>query len=231
MKKILLISLLLLSVSLKSYSQDKFASEWNIGVSFGTTYSSMSIVPSNAKLNFKTKSIPQYQGGISIRYVSEKNVGLIGELNYSQMGWETKFSDETLVANKHQHTLNYISIPILTHIYFGDKTRFFFNLGPQLGILLSDKEKTNDAFDEWLTTADEDAYSTDLYGLKAQKKIDYGITAGMGVELHTGIGNIALEGRYYMGFGDIYDNSKRDPYSRSANRVISAKLTYYIKAF
>ena len=173
----------------------------------------------------------QYQGGISVRYISDKNVGLIGELNYSQMGWETKFADETLVANKHQHMLNYISIPLLTHIYFGDKTRFFFNLGPQIGILLSDKEKTNDAFDEWLVTADTTVYSTDLYGLKAQKKIDYGITAGMGVEIRTGIGNFALEGRYYMGFGDIYNNKKQDPYSRSANRVISVKLTYYIKAF
>lgn len=231
MKKILLISLLLLLVSLKSYSQNKFGSEWNIGLSFGTTYSSMSIVPSNAKLNFGTKSIPQYQGGISLRYISEKNVGLIGEVNYSQMGWKTKFPDEKLAANKHQHILNYISIPILTHIYFGDKTRFFFNLGPQLSILLNDKEKTNDAFDKWLSTADKNDYSTELYGLKAQKKIDYGITAGMGVEVRSGIGNFALEGRYYMGFGDIYDNSKRDPYSRSANRVISAKLTYYIKAF
>ena len=96
---------------------------------------------------------------------------------------------------------------------------------------MSDKEKTNDAFDEWLVTADTTVYSTDLYGLKAQKKIDYGITAGMGVEIRTGIGNFALEGRYYMGFGDIYNNKKQDPYSRSANRVISAKLTYYIKAF
>ncbi|TFD95387.1 PorT family protein [Dysgonomonas capnocytophagoides] len=231
MKKLLLISLLLLSVSLQSYGQNKFTPEWNIGVGFGPTFSSMSIVPTSTKLNFKTQSMMQYQGGISVRYISDKNVGLIGELNYSQMGWETKFADETLVANKHQHMLNYISIPLLTHIYFGDKTRFFFNLGPQIGILLSDKEKTNDAFDEWLVTADTTVYSTDLYGLKAQKKIDYGIIAGMGVEIRTGIGNFALEGRYYMGFGDIYNNKKQDPYSRSANRVISAKLTYYIKAF
>ncbi len=231
MKKLLLISLLLLSVSLQSFSQNKFAPEWNFGVGFGSTFSSMSIVPTNTTMNFKTKSIMQYQGGISVRYISEKNVGLIGELNYSQMGWETKFADESLAANKHQHLLNYISIPILTHIYFGDKTRFFFNLGPQIGILLNDKEKTNEAFDEWLVNKADSTFSTDLYGVKAQKKIDYGITAGMGVEIRTGIGNFALEGRYYMGFGDIYSNSKSDPYSRSANRVITAKLTYYIKPF
>lgn len=231
MKKILLINLLLLSVSLQSFGQNKFASEWNFGVGFGPTFSSMSIVPTNTTMNFKTKSVMQYQGGVSVRYISEKNVGLIGELNYSQMGWETKFSDESLAANKHQHLLNYISIPILTHIYFGDKSRFFFNLGPQIGILLSDKEKTNDEFDKWLTTVDDVTISTDLYGMKAQKKIDYGITVGMGVEIRTGIGNFALEGRYFMGFGDIYNNSKSDPYSRSANRVISAKLTYYVKPF
>ena len=113
MKKLLLISLLLLSVSLQSYGQNKFTPEWNIGVGFGPTFSSMSIVPTSTKLNFKTQSMMQYQGGISVRYISDKNVGLIGELNYSQMGWETKFADETLVANKHQHMLNYISIPLV----------------------------------------------------------------------------------------------------------------------
>lgn len=232
MKKCLLISFCLIGISLLGFGQDKFKSEWNVGVGFGPTFSSMSIVPTSTNLNFRTKSIQQFQGGVSVRYISEKNVGLIAELNYSQMGWKTDFRDENLVANQHQHTLNYITIPFLTHIYFGDKVRFFFNAGPQIGIMFSDKEKTNAAFDEWLATPpDSTNFSTDLYGLKAQRKIDYGITVGMGVELRTGVGNFALEGRYYMGFGDIYDNRKYDPYSRSANRVISAKLTYYIKAF
>lgn len=232
MKKTLLLSLSLLSISVLSYSQNKSSSEWNFGISLGSTFSSMSIVPNNSTLSFKTSSIQQFAGGLSVRYINEKNVGLIGEINYMQMGWKTKFADETLAANKHQHTLDYLTIPIFTHIYFGDKARVFFNLGPQIGILLSEKEKSNADFDKWLAEKpDQDVYSTDLYWQKAQQKIDYGLTAGMGFELRTGIGNFALEGRYYMGFGDIYKNKKQDPYSRSANRVILAKLTYFVKAF
>lgn len=59
-----------------------------------------------------------------------------------------------------------------------------------------------------------------------KNKIDYGITAGLGAEFSSSIGHIMLEGRYYYGLGDIYGNSKKDVFSRSANGVIVAKMTY-----
>lgn len=233
MKKNIFFILLLAMVGTSGYAQKEFSPEWNFGVGFGPTFSSMSIVPTNPVHNFKTQSILQFQGGLSARYITEKNLGVIAELNFAQQGWETKFPEE-LSANKHQHKLNYLEIPFMTHIYFGDKTRIFVNLGPQISFLLSDKETMNDDLKNWIATADSTTmatYSMAAYGRKAQTRIDYGLIGGLGLEFRTGIGNFALEGRYYMGFGDIYKNAKRDDYSRSANRVISAKLTYYIKPF
>jgi hypothetical protein len=57
------------------------------------------------------------------------------------------------------------------------------------------------------------------------------LTGGAGIELKTGIGIFNLEGRYYFGLGDIFNNRRGDNayFSRSAHRVISAKLTYYIQ--
>ena len=40
------------------------------------------------------------------------------------------------------------------------------------------------------------------------------------------IGHFVLEGRYYYGVGDMYGNSKKDPFSRSANSTIHIKLAY-----
>ena len=61
----------------------------------------------------------------------------------------------------------------------------------------------------------------------ALKKIDYGLTGGVGLELETGVGNLNLEGRYYFGLGDLFES--RRSLSRSAHRLIEAKLTYYIQ--
>lgn len=223
----LLFFLLTIAVS----GQDKqFKPEWNVGIGFGPTFSSISFETGSYIQGLPTKSKQQFSGGIAIRYLSEKNLGLIAELNYSQQGWEQDFPEEPQYS--HSHKLNYIELPILTHIYFGNKVRFVFNLGPKLSFLLSDSEEINKALADYLASGNfpESRPSYQYYHM-AERKIDYGLMAGMGIEIRTGVGNFMLEGRYTFGLGDIYNNSKADYFTRSANRVISAKLTYYVKLF
>lgn len=202
--------------------------EWNFGVGFGPTFSTLSIVENHTSNSIDNKNIQRFLFGVSARYISEKNLGLIVELNYSQQGWEEKF--DTDKNQKYIHKLNYLELPLLTHIYFGDKVRFFVNLGPKLSYLLSeDEEMTNVPLNG---SSDEEGNKiNNQYGRKANNKFDYGIMAGLGMELRTNVGNFALEGRYSFGLGDIFSNSKTDLFSRSANRMISAKLTYYMKLF
>ncbi|MDR3059086.1 MAG: porin family protein [Dysgonomonas sp.] len=219
---------LYLSFVLFTYAQKKeFKPEWNVGVGFGPTFSAVDFEP-----RVSTKNRMQYHGGIAIRYLSEKNLGVIAELNYSQQGWEQSFKNDNEKEFQHSHQLNYIELPILTHIYFGNKVRFVFNLGPKIGYLVSDSEKMNDPLAEFLASGNASSdFVTQQYYRLADKKIDYGLMAGLGLEFRTGIGSFTLEGRYTFGLGDIYKSSKADYFSRSANRVISAKLTYYVKLF
>lgn len=212
-------------------AQDKFASEWNIGVGFGPTFSSLSIEPA-----IDTKSKMQYFGGLAIRYISEKNLGLIAELNYSQQGWEQDFKkiQNNTTGFEYTQKLNYLELPILTHIYFGNKVRFFVNLGPKFGFLLSEDHIINDKLAYYLANIPEGetpSFQTEHFGKKAEKKFDYGLQAGAGVEFRSKIGHFALEGRYSFGLGDIYSSKKTDIFSRSANRVMAVKLTYYTKLF
>lgn len=215
-------------------AQDKFKPEWNIGVGFGPTFSSVDFLPTTGgNGSVDTKTWQQFHGGIAIRYISEKQLGIIAELNYTQLGWEQKFSEETKYLNAtYSRQLNYIEMPILTHIYFGNKVRFIFNLGPKISYLFSDKEEMSEALSDLLSNGNlPSGDATYQYYRDLDKKFDYGIMAGTGIEIRTGIGNFALEGRYYFGLSDIFNNSKSDYFGRSANRVISAKLTYYVKLF
>jgi hypothetical protein len=66
------------------------------------------------------------------------------------------------------------------------------------------------------------------HGKEVENKFDYGITAGAGLEVSTGIGHFLLEGRYYMGLSDFYKNSKRDFFERSAHSFIGIRLSYLI---
>ena len=63
--------------------------------------------------------------------------------------------------------------------------------------------------------------------MSVENKFDYGIAAGLGVELSLKhVGHFLLEGRYYYGLGNIYGDTKRDYFGKSNNSSIIVKLTY-----
>lgn len=235
-KAVLTLGICLIALS-TAYGQKDFKPYWNVGVGFGPTFSSVDFAESATSVGnaIKTKNLTQYHGGIAVRYITEKNLGFIVEMNYAQQGWEQDFSRMTDVKDKgfiHSHKTNYFEMPFLTHIYFGNKLRFVINLGPKISFLMSETEELNEALASYLGSGEAPStFVSHQYYRDLDKKFDYGILGGLGVELQTGVGNFMLEGRYYFGLADIYNNSKADYFSRSANRIISAKLTYYVKLF
>jgi len=172
-------------------------------------------------------------GGISAKYISEKYLGLLVEVNFAQRGWKESFDANSDYA--YTRTLNYLEIPLMTHVYAGNKVRFIFNIGPQIGILLGSSSDMSQALKEYVdvqtASAEEGEPIPEQRYDEANKKFDYGIIAGTGLQFKTGIGDFDLEGRYYFGLGDVFNNTVSDYYSRSAHRVIEAKLTYSIKIF
>lgn len=233
-KSTIILLTLLLSTAL--YCQSDFKSHWDIGVGFGPTFSSVDFAETNMGTTsaVSTKMLSQMHGGLGVRYISEKNLGFIVELNYTQQGWEQSFTGEVYRGRgfAHSRKMDYFEIPFLTHIYFGNKVRFIINLGPKIGFLMSEKEEISQELEDYLASGEAPANMvTNQYYKDADKKFDYGILGGMGVEYQSKIGKFSLEGRYYFGLADIYNNNKSDYFSRSAGRVISVRLTYYVKVF
>lgn len=198
-----------------------------IGVAGGLNLSQMDIQPS-----IRQKYLSGMNGGISIRYTSEKYFKMICaaqlEVNFAQRGWEEDFDDET--GNSYSRTLNYVEIPFFAHLAFGKEPRglqFFINLGPQIGFYLGDSEKY---IGNW-NIDNRPEHIRPIYGKAVQNKFEYGIAGGLGLELKTKAGNFFIEGRYYYGLSDIFKNSKTDDFGRSANTTISARLGYAIPIF
>lgn len=213
-KKIISTLILSLAIATGSQAQDKFKQELSVGPSFGTTFSSVSFTPT-----VKTKMLMGYTGGVTLRWNTEKNLGLQAELNFTQQGWEEQFDDP-----KYQYirTVNYIELPLFTHIYFGSKhVKVFLNLGPKLGYAIGEKTTEN-------LNGAEPNKSNEQHSIPIQQKFDWGICGGPGLEIRTSIGSFLLEGRYYYALGDVFHSRKEDPFPKSSNQVISAKITYLL---
>lgn len=205
---------LCLTIVAGSTAQTKFKPEFAVGGSFGTTFSSVSFTP-----RVYTKMKLGYTGGLTVRWNTEKNLGLQAELNFTQQGWDEKFDD---AAYKYSRTIDYIELPFLTHIYFGTKVfKFYVNLGPKIGYAFAEGE------DEVLNGAKPNK-TNEQHNMAIEQRFDWGLCGGPGIEIRTSIGYFLLEGRYYYALGDIYNSHKSDIFAKSASQVISAKITYLL---
>ena len=194
----------------------------SVGVRGGATFSKVTFRPS-----VREKFQPGMSMGVSVRYIEEKYFGIIGEVNFSQFGWKEDFSRETTGDYAYSHTMNYITIPFLSHIFFGNEpVRGFLNLGPQIGVLFSDKVSSSfDVNDLPPFTA---VLQVQQYYEPIKSKFDYGITGGIGMEVKLKRHSIIVEGRYYFGLNDFFENSKgKDAYFQaSAHQQIWAGISY-----
>lgn len=206
-------------------------SQWGLGVSGGITLNRVSFAPSVTQ---DMKISPSF--GLVARYTSEKYFSMICsiqfELNYANLGWKEDIisSHQQPLADTYKRDIHYIQLPILARLGIGKEKRGLMGYlvaGPQIGYAFSEKSIKGDI---WTLTPsgkpDRLGNINAQYDLPVERRFDYGITAGLGMELSTKIGHFMIEGRYYLGLSDIFGNSKKDPFSRSDNNTIYARMTY-----
>ncbi|MDY6408876.1 MAG: porin family protein [Prevotella sp.] len=227
-----------LLVSLSSFSQiGEHRNDLSIGVNGGYILSNVGFTP----------KVPQnFHGGmtmgVSVKYVCEKYFtticSLLGEINYASIGWKEDIKNAqeqpvintaTGVAEKYSRTINYIQMPLFAHLAWGKEERgmqFFVQAGPQFGLYLNESSDSN--FDiEKINIDDRSNTIVKQYSMKVERKFDYGIAAGAGVEYSVPkVGHFLLEARYYYGLGNIYHDSKRDYFGKSNIGNIVMKMTY-----
>lgn len=219
-----LILLLWVLIPLMAHAQiGKYRNDWAVGVSGGYTLNKISFNPT-----IKQKYHEGLTFGLSARYTCEKYFAMLCaiqvELNYTQLGWTENIE---LCTDTYKRNINYMQVPILAHLGFGKErggAKGFLVLGPQIGYVVSENEERGG---NWTLPLQRPNNITEQYDTKVQKKFEYGLTGGLGVDISTKSGHhFILEGRYYYALSDIFNNSKKDTFGRSANGAILAKLSY-----
>lgn len=222
-KHLLLIISLLAAVA--ATAQTHYVSHVHVGVHAGVSLAEMSFSPS-----VKQKFSQGMTGGVSLRYVEERHVGILAELNFTQRGWAENFEELPL---EYTRTLNYVDLPVMTHIFFGGRNfKGFINLGPQISYMIGSSISSNFDYENPKSNPDfpTKIRMTEQMAMDVKNKFDYGITAGVGMEAiirrrHC----VTLEARYYYGLGSIFPSTKKDTFSASRTMNIAVTLGYMFR--
>ena len=187
--------ILALLTTLLATSQVHYQGTIAVGGKAGATLSRVNFNPS-----VEQTMLPGMTAGVMFRYIEEKHFGLIAELNMTQRGWKEVFKDADY---KYSHQFTYLELPVMTHIFFGNKrVKGFFNLGPELNVMIANGIKSNF---EYKQAAEDDyfiqnARHTEQLTMDISNKLDYGICGGAGMELNlNNRKSLLLEGRFYYG--------------------------------
>lgn len=168
-------------------TETMYPKQVGIGLRLGSTFSMMKI-----DLPTTQSSTLEPNFGLIFNYIDKKTVGIQLELNYVTKNWQENPSADLIFDAK----MNYIEIPMLTTLHFGNKLKLLVNFGPYLSILLNETHSHN------ITTSSN---YLQFYENRNPKKGDFGMTGGAGLRYQTKIGLFQLEGRYAYGFQNLYD--------------------------
>lgn len=205
-------------------AQRAYSPELYLGIKGGSTLSKTLFTP-HVKQGWEQGAI----GGIVVRYTEEKLFGLIAEIDFEQRGWKEDFEGAPF---SYDRRLNYIQVPLLTHIYFGNRVKGFVNLGPTFGYMIGSKISSNFNYVDPSSIPDFPIRNRSItqMSLEIDNRFDYGIVGGLGVELTVARRHsIMIEGRYYFGIGNIFSSAKKDPFSASRNSSIAITAAYMFK--
>ncbi|MEP6647860.1 MAG: porin family protein [Saprospiraceae bacterium] len=153
-----------------------------VGIRAGVLVSRQDYNSGNLDINTKSKL------GLDLGLVADFPIGT-GEVLYisPEFHWLQKggkLEDLNGTVGEITSTLNYIEVPLLLKLRFGDQVGFMLFAGPSFGYLLDGKNSSND-------------FDVDFY-----KRIEIGVHAGGGIA----IGPLEIDLRYIYGVSNVSDS-------------------------
>lgn len=169
------------------------------------------------------------------------------ELQFAQKGFkyvvESYDSSPSLLKEQSKFKLNYIELPVLGSLQFGDAdVQVIINLGPYVGFGIGGKAKF--ISEDSKNPDDTDVNFTEEYDIKFGKPdsaelasgdlfvdnaFDFGFQAGLGLGVSAGPGYIVLEQRFVYGLLNLNDKPEGvDADVKSQNRSFYVSLGYTI---
>jgi len=154
-----------------------------------------------------------------LRYVGEPHLGVQLEVAYDQRGWAEV---QDALSTRYTRQIDYLDLAIFSHLSVGKGVvRPFLLLGSYLSYPIGETE-TIPA--DW--QPDRQAY----YGTPLPQRLQYGLAAGLGLEVVLGPVSLQLDGRYRSALGGIF-STNNSSFTFSNGRGLSAQVSLLVRVF
>jgi hypothetical protein len=186
----------------------------HLGVQYGQSWNEVNFSP----------AIPQgFLAGqrlaAVLRYVGERHLGVQLEVAYDQRGWAEVQAE---LSTRYTRRIDYLDLAIFSHLSVGGgAVRPFVLLGSYLSYPIGETE-TIPA--DW--QPDRQAY----YGIPLPERLQYGLAAGLGLEVVLGPVSLQLDGRYRSSLGGIF-STNNSSFTFSNGRGLSAQVSLLVRVF
>ncbi|MGA2532788.1 MAG: porin family protein [Candidatus Aminicenantales bacterium] len=207
--------------------------------------------------NFTSREGPFF--GIFIETRLDPHFSLVAELNYTSQGGLRKGLQPItmdlpaglpippgtiLYANFRNETiLDYLEVPIMARMTFGNKLRYFINAGPYVGILIRARAETSGTSALYLDEAgtmpiiippDTQPLEVDLGAntnvRDSLKSTNIGLSGGGGLMYPVGPGDLILEAHFQLGLTVIQKDVETSGTSRTGAVVVSLGYSFPLSA-
>jgi hypothetical protein len=170
---------------------------------------------------------PGFNIGLASQFTMGEVFSIAPELIYTQRGYLVEYN----AGWENNVRYDYLSLPVMFRLSFGDVLKAYVNAGPTFGYFLGGRYKLEGDLPAGIgeqnqkITFDGDVDSPgDPWDLDASR-LEIGGAIGGGIMLDTEGGTFLIDLRYTQGFTNIADFSETDSYK---NQVVSVSLIYLV---
>lgn len=196
-------------------------------------------------------------GGLFVTYQLTSSLYLQPEINFSPQGGQRKGMQlipsgaiegislprgVNLYANfKSVTILNYLEVPLLVKLIFGNKIKYYACGGPHVAFVIEAKTKTSGSSLLYMDAGGTEPLmqngspfpavsfnsTTDIK--ESIKKVNAGVQGGLGVQYPVGSGTIFLEGRAILGIINIQTHPESDGKNKTGSLAVAVGYSVKLK--
>ncbi len=200
-----------------------------------------------------TRGFSSRQGpffGIFADFPLSRNFSLVAEFNYTSQGGKRNGlqiittlppglelpPDTSVYADfKNETIIDYVELPVMGRLSFGEKLRFFVNAGPYIGYLVRAKALTSGTSAVFLDEAGTIpvsppvSFDADTDVMDSLERWNFGLAFGGGLTYPVGPGKLILEAHFQLGLTTIQKDVATSGNSKTGAVVISVGYAFGLK--
>ena len=187
--------------------------------------------------------------GVASSFNITDNFAIAPELIFTQKGRRAKAEGTEIILDgtteipmEYSYTerikLNFLEVPVLARVAFGNTVKGYANVGPSFGYWLGGKFSYDSEFEgesesedykiKFVSEYDDDSDDAEILKEDA-RRLEIGAVLGGGLMLDTSVGDLLFDVRYQAGFTDLVDYEDVDEDATFKNNGLSFSVIYLLR--